>query len=76
LRNDRLSTAVAAFSPRARLGAPVSMPITWAQAKTGLDPTRFTVHTVPGLLKKSKAWADYEKSAKPFSAAAKRLAAA
>jgi bifunctional non-homologous end joining protein LigD len=75
LRNDRLSTAVAAFSPRARLGAPVSMPITWAQAKPGLDPARFTVHSVPGLLRKSKAWADYDKSAKPFATAAKRLAA-
>ncbi len=74
LRNDHISTAVAAFSPRARLGAPVSMPITWAQTKSGLDPTKFTVHTVPGLLKKSKAWADYAKSAKPFTAAAKRLA--
>ena len=76
LRNDRLSTAVAAFSPRARLGAPVSMPILWTQAKAGLDPARFTVHTVPGLLKKSKAWADYEDAAKPFAPAAKRLAAA
>jgi bifunctional non-homologous end joining protein LigD len=51
------------------------MPITWAQAKPGLDPARFTVHSVPGLLRKSKAWADYDKSAKPFAAAAKRLAA-
>src|SRR5262249_14856929 len=54
LRNDQLSTAVAPLSPRARKGAPVSMPIPWSQAKRGLDPLRFTVRTAPGLLSKFK----------------------
>ena len=73
LRNDYISTAVAVLSPRARLGAPVSMPVTWAQTKAGLDPARFTVHTVPALLKKANPWAGYANAAKPFAAAAKRL---
>jgi bifunctional non-homologous end joining protein LigD len=73
LRNDRLSTAVSVLSPRARLGAPISMPLTWSQTKAGLDPARFTVHTVPALLKKSDPWTGYANAAKPFAAAAKRL---
>jgi bifunctional non-homologous end joining protein LigD len=73
LRNDRMATAVAPLSPRARPGAPVSMPVTWAQVRKGLDPMRYTLHTVPGLLKKSKAWADYEKSERPLKDAIRRL---
>ena len=59
LRNDQFSTAVAPLSPRARPNALVSMPVTWAQVKRGLDPAAYTIHTVPQLLNKSKAWADY-----------------
>jgi len=69
LRNDRLSTAVAPYSPRARPGAPVSWPLTWPQVKAGLDPSRFTIRTVPGLLAKSRAWADYAERARPLAPA-------
>jgi bifunctional non-homologous end joining protein LigD len=73
LRNDRMATAVAPLSPRGRPGAPVSMPLTWTQVKTGLDPARYTVRTVPALVKKLKAWEDYCDSDRPLANAIKRL---
>ncbi|MDO9381273.1 MAG: non-homologous end-joining DNA ligase [Hyphomicrobiaceae bacterium] len=69
LRNDKIATAVAPLSPRARPGAPVSMPVTWAQVRDGLDPQKFTVHTAPALMAKRDAWSDYCKSERPLKAA-------
>jgi len=73
LRNDRMATAVAPLSPRARPGAPVSMPLTWTEVKADLDPKRFTIRTVPGLLAKSTAWQDYCDGQRPLGQAMKRL---
>jgi len=73
LRNDRMATAVAPLSPRARDGATVSMPLTWSQVKKGLDPKRFTLRTGPTLLAKSSAWKDYDPSGQSLAEAIKRL---
>ncbi|HEY4076009.1 MAG TPA: DNA ligase D [Rhizomicrobium sp.] len=75
LRNDRMATAVAPLSPRARPGATVSMPLEWSAIKKGLDPKRFTVRSTPGLLAKSNAWKDYSRSEKSLLPVLKKLAA-
>jgi bifunctional non-homologous end joining protein LigD len=73
LRNDRMATAVAPLSTRARPGAMVSMPLTWTQVKADLDPKKFTIRTVPALIRKSKAWADYCDAERPLEQAIKLL---
>jgi bifunctional non-homologous end joining protein LigD len=74
LRNDRMATAVAPLSPRARDGATVSMPLTWAQVKGDLDPKRFTIRSTPKLLARTTAWRGYEDAASSIKAAMKKLA--
>ena len=73
LRNDHASTAVAPLSPRARPGATVSMPLTWAQVRSDLDPKRYSVHTVPALLAKTSAWKDYCASERSLRTAIRKL---
>ncbi len=73
LRNDRTATAVAPLSPRGRPGAPVSMPITWREVKKGLDPARYTIRTVPALVRKLKAWTDYDDGERSLAEAVERL---
>lgn len=51
-------TIASAYSPRPLPGAPVSMPVTWAELTT-VSPGDFTVLTVPDVLEdRGDAWAD------------------
>jgi bifunctional non-homologous end joining protein LigD len=42
--------------------------------KADLDPQRYTLRTVPGLLPRSKAWDGYDDAAVSIKAAIKKLA--
>ena len=73
LRNDRTATAVAVLSPRARKGAPVSMPIDWQAVKSGLDPMKFTVRSTPKLLRAAKPWTEYNAAARSLNDAIRTI---
>ncbi len=62
LRNGRMATAVAPWSPRARPTAGIAFPLTWPQVKRGLDPAAFSLWTYEALLKKPDAWKDFRES--------------
>jgi bifunctional non-homologous end joining protein LigD len=46
-QNGHGRTIAAPFSVRPRPGAPVSCPLEWREVTLKLDPTRFTIRTVP-----------------------------
>ena len=64
LRNNRTNTSIAAFSTRARAGAPVSAPIAWKELTPDLDAAAFTVLTIPERFtdKRPDPWGDYWKT--------------
>jgi bifunctional non-homologous end joining protein LigD len=59
-RNAGAGTAVAAYSLRARPGAPVSTPLAWEELTARLSPARFNAKTLRARLRRvGDAWAGY-----------------
>jgi bifunctional non-homologous end joining protein LigD len=70
LRNNRTNTSIAAFSTRARPGAPVSTPLTWTELSPAIAPDRFTLKTVPQRMRSLRAdpWKGYRTSRQKLTA--------
>ncbi|HET9606875.1 MAG TPA: DNA ligase D [Nitrospira sp.] len=70
LRNARGATAIAAYSTRAKPGAPVSVPIAWDELSKELPSDYFTVMNVPARLKRLRndPWEAYGRSARRVTA--------
>ncbi len=77
LRNGWAATAVAAFSTRARPGAPVSAPLFWHELDSCRGDT-FNLKNIGARLArlKSDPWADYEAARRPLTAALRKKIAA
>jgi len=69
LRNAHGATAIAPFSTRARGGAPVAVPVTWAELEAGLDPGEFDIRTVPERLDNlaEDPWASFDETRAPLT---------
>ncbi|HLK88797.1 MAG TPA: non-homologous end-joining DNA ligase [Polyangia bacterium] len=62
-RNARANTAVAAYSLRARAGAPVSTPLAWDELAPRTAPGKFTIQSVRARLRRvGDVWAGYWKT--------------
>lgn len=54
LRNGRGATAVASYSMRGRVGAPVAMPLAWSELSKLSKANAFTIKDVPAKLKRRR----------------------
>ncbi|MDF3072763.1 MAG: dependent ligase, central [Alphaproteobacteria bacterium] len=66
LRNGRTATAVAAWSPRAREGAPIAVPIAWSFIEKKRAVPRFTLDRAAAAFKTADPWKDYERACRPL----------
>lgn len=77
LRNGKAQTAAAPYSVRALPGAPVAMPIRWAELEDpALDARRYRLRDVPAVLEeRGDVWRDIHADARSLAAARAKLGA-
>ncbi len=75
LRNARGATAIANYSPRARPGAPVAVPLRWDELSPAIRSDYYTVETVQRRLRALKAdpWEGFFAAAVPLSEALRQM---
>jgi bifunctional non-homologous end joining protein LigD len=69
LRNDAEATAIGAYSPRARAGAPIALPIEWDElAPESAQAPRFGLREVPKVIRARKRdpWEEFEAARRPL----------
>jgi len=58
LRNAQNATSIADWSPRARAGAPVAVPVAWDEVDPGLEaPPRYGLRDIPARIAGADPWA-------------------
>lgn len=62
-QNNRDRTIASAWSLRAKTGAPVSTPMTWAHLAEISDPREYNLVTIPDYLSDGDPWADMDEQA-------------
>ena len=62
-QNNRDRTIASAWSLRAKTGAPVSTPMTWAHLAGISDPREYNLVTIPDYLSDGDPWADMDEQA-------------
>jgi bifunctional non-homologous end joining protein LigD len=71
LRNAKTATAVAAYSTRARAGAPISMPVPWDELSADIRGDHFNLRNTPERLSQigKNPWHEYETARRAITAA-------
>ena len=71
LRNAKTATAVAAYSTRARVGAPVSMPVRWEELGADIRGDHFNLRNTPERLSRLRKdpWHEYESARRAITPA-------
>lgn len=70
LRNGRGATAIASYSTRARLGAPVAVPMRWDELDADLRPDHYNIHNLQQRLRalESDPWDGFDNARTPLTA--------